>query len=349
MEEVSNTLKNTKNNVGPGADGFTGSFYKVFWCYIKWIVLGTIHKIFDNRELTISVRLGIIALIPKSDKDRKFILNWRPLTLLETLFKILSLTLAARLNPVLDNLLGHEQKTYVLGRYIAECTRNIFTYAKNNNLPGMLLLCDFEKAFDSVNFEFILTTLDIFNFGENFKIWITLLLGMEEGKNVSAVTITNVNVSTPFKIQRGCHQGDPISGYLFILAIQILAIFLQNSKIRPYTTKHGIKHLFEIYADYLTIYMNRYKSDSRKNQENVSKNLEAIEMVFVWSGLQMNKGKTYFSIFGASLACPRFVQMLRIKWSTEFRHLGLHFGQCFTKMDQKYWDCFEKVKKELNS
>ena len=65
----------------------------------------------------------------------------------------------------------------------------------------MLLLVDFEKPFDSVSFEFILTTLDIFNFGENFKTWITILPGMEEGIFFSAVTVTNGNISTPFKIQ----------------------------------------------------------------------------------------------------------------------------------------------------
>ena len=135
-------------------------------------MLGTIHEIFENKELPTTVRLGIIALIPKGDKDKKLISNWRPLTLLENLYKILALTLAARLKPVLDNLLGHEQKAYVPGRFIAECTRNtydIFDHAKNNNLPGMILLVDFEKAFDSVSFEFILTSLDIFGFGENFK------------------------------------------------------------------------------------------------------------------------------------------------------------------------------------
>ena len=104
------------------------------------------------------------------------------------------------------------------GGFIAECTWNtydIFPHAKNNNLPGMILLVDFEKAFDTVSFEFILTTLDIFGFGENFKTWITILLGMEEGKIFSAVTVTNGNISNPFPIQRGCHQGDPISGYFF--------------------------------------------------------------------------------------------------------------------------------------
>ena len=66
----------------------------------------------------------------------------------------------------------------------------------------MLLLVDFEKAFDSVSFDFILTTFDIFNFGENFKIWITILLGMEEGKIFIAVMVTNGNISTLSKFSK---------------------------------------------------------------------------------------------------------------------------------------------------
>ena len=59
MEEVSMNLKNTRNTVASGADGFMGSFYKVFWCFLKKIVLGGIHEIFKNKELPLSVRLGI--------------------------------------------------------------------------------------------------------------------------------------------------------------------------------------------------------------------------------------------------------------------------------------------------
>ena len=72
-------------------------------------------------------------------------------------------------------------------------------------------------------------------------------------------------------------------------------------------------------------------------------------MFFVWSGIKINRGKTCLSIFGAILVCPRFVQTLRIKWSTESQLLGLNFNQYLTNMDQNYQDCFEKVKKELNS
>ena len=121
----------------------------------------------------------------------------------------------------------------------------LFSYAKENNLPGIILLIDFEKAFDSVSFEFIITTLEIFYFGENFKTWITILLGMEKGKSFNAMTVINGNISTPFEIQRGCRHGDPISGYLFILTIEILTLMLKNSKIRPYTTKNGVSHLFD--------------------------------------------------------------------------------------------------------
>ena len=101
-----------------------------------------------------TLRLGTIALISKGDKDQKFITNWRPLTLLETLYKLISATLANRLKPTLDKIVGISQKAYIPGRYIAECTRNtndLFAYAKDKNLPGMLMLIDFEKAFDSVS------------------------------------------------------------------------------------------------------------------------------------------------------------------------------------------------------
>ena len=106
---------------------------------------------------------------PKIGERQKYPINWRPLILLETFYRIISAILAKRLKPVLDNLLGHEQKAHIPGGVISECTRtayNIFDHAKENNLLGMMLLVDLEKVFDSVSFEFIMTTLDIFIFGK---------------------------------------------------------------------------------------------------------------------------------------------------------------------------------------
>ena len=139
-----------------------------------------------GQEVRTDLKIGA-AQNPVSDREkvrhklmigRKYLTNWRPLTLLETFYKLLSAILAKRLKPVLDKLLGHKQKAYIPGRFIAKCTRTIydlFENAKDNNLPGMMLMIDFEKAFDSVNFDFIMTTLDIFNFGERFKECIKIL------------------------------------------------------------------------------------------------------------------------------------------------------------------------------
>ena len=100
-----------------------------------------------------------------------------------------------------------------------------------------------------------MTTLDIFNFGEIFKDWIQILLGMNDDANFQAVTIVNDNISKRLNVARGCRQGDPISDYLFILAIEILALSLKKSKAKAYRTKGGNKQLLDIYADDLSIYL----------------------------------------------------------------------------------------------
>ena len=94
----------------------------------------------------------------------------------------------------------------------------------------MMLLIDFEKAFDSVNFKFLVAALEMFGFGERFVNWIKIILGCNKGSNFRGVTVVNGNISTPFNINRGCRQGDPISGYLFILAMEILALLLNKTR-----------------------------------------------------------------------------------------------------------------------
>ena len=94
---------------------------------------------------------------------------------------------------------------YIPGRYIAECTRNtydLFNYAKVNNVPGMMLMIDFEKAIDSVDFQFLIATLEMFGFGEYFVNWFKIILGCNEGTNFKAVMVVNGNISSPFDVKR---------------------------------------------------------------------------------------------------------------------------------------------------
>ena len=116
---------------------------------------------------------------------------------------------------------------YIPGRYISECTSNtfdLFSYAKENNLPGMLLVVNFERAFDSVDLSFILITLEIFGIGGEFIKWITIILGIKEGTNFKAVTVVDGNISSPSDMKQGCRQCNLISSYLFFLAHEILSL-----------------------------------------------------------------------------------------------------------------------------
>ena len=117
--------------------------------------------------------------------------------MLETFYRLISATLANRIKPVLDKIIGRHQKAYIPGRYIAECTRNtydLFNYAKENNVPGMMLMIYFDKAFDSVDFRFLVATLEMFGFGEYFVTWIKIIIGCNEGANFKAVTVVNGNM-----------------------------------------------------------------------------------------------------------------------------------------------------------
>ena len=158
MEELSACLAKTRNNVAPGSSGFMGAFYKVFWVDLKSLVLKTIHDIFDDNTLPVSQRYGIVSIIPKAGKDNTLIQNWCPLTLLNTLYKLISSILSVRLKHVLSRILGLHQRAYIPGRYIGEVTRNVydaFLLAKQQNNP--------------VSFDFINVTLDAFGFGQVFK------------------------------------------------------------------------------------------------------------------------------------------------------------------------------------
>ena len=96
--------------------------------------------------------------IPKENKCRNALKNWRPITFLNTIYKIASGSIASRIKTVLDKLISTDQTGFIKGRYIGENTRLVYDllqFTEENNIPGLLLLIDFEKAFDSLSWSFI--------------------------------------------------------------------------------------------------------------------------------------------------------------------------------------------------
>jgi len=106
--EITKTLKNMNNDKCPGSSGFTVNFYKVFWNQIGHFVLRTINYSLEERCLSITQKQGIIICIPKENKSKLFIKNWRPITLLNTVYKLTSGTIANRIKTVLNKLISND-------------------------------------------------------------------------------------------------------------------------------------------------------------------------------------------------------------------------------------------------
>lgn len=165
LEEILLALKNMKNNKSPGPDGFTTEFYKFFFADIGKFLERSLNYGFSIGTMSVTQLQGMVICISKEGKDKKFIKNWRPITLLNISYKIASACIANRLKKVLPQIIHRNQKGFLKGRYIGENIRELYdtlVYTEKKNIPGMLLLIDFEKAFDSVAWSFILKCLDFF-------------------------------------------------------------------------------------------------------------------------------------------------------------------------------------------
>jgi exonuclease III len=126
LNETGAALKDLQNGKSPGSDGFTPDFYKFFWPDIKEIVFQSITQAHTNKHLSIDQKRGIINLIPKKDKDPRLLKNWRPISLLNTDYKIITKILANRIKKVLPTVINPDQVAYLKKRFIGQNIRTIF-------------------------------------------------------------------------------------------------------------------------------------------------------------------------------------------------------------------------------
>ena len=324
-QELLAALKKGKNDSAPGLDGFTYQFYKVFWSDLKHFLIKAANHSFSIKKLPSSQSRGVISIIPKGNKDKEILDNWRPLTILNVFYKLISGVIAMRINSILDLIIHGDQSGFVPGRYIGDCLRttyDVMSHAKAKNKTGLLLLIDFKKAYDSISFTFIKKAMRFFGFGDDMISWVDILL-----HNFKACIIHAGHLSELFNVLIGCRQGDPVASPLFLISIEILCIKLRSSNKLTWFTLGNIKILLSLYADDVTIFLPH-------NPLYLRETIAILDEFYRLSGLQLQKKKTQVCVFGnipnGNLnLCPD----LELKWAQEFELLGISFTGNLNNMD----------------
>ena len=306
-QELLNALKHTSNNKSPGSDGFPAEFYKVFWEKCKKYLLNSLNAAYNRGLLSITQRHGIISLLPKKDKNSLQLKNWRPISLLNQDYKLVAKSIAFRLKKTLSKIINEDQTGFMENRYIGENINkiiNLMDFVDENDIPAILILVDFEKAFDRLEWKFIQESLQFFNFGPSIQQWIKVLY-----TDINSCVINNGWTSETFSPSRGVRQGCPLSPYLFILCAEILAI-----AIREDINITGIK------VDDVEYKISQYADDTSftilANDLSLNKIFDILKQYQKMSGMKTNLDKTEVLRIGAiKNSNIVLAENLELKWT----------------------------------
>ena len=340
VAECCEVVTKLKKNKSPGLDGLPSEFYDVFFPRIGEFLVQVYNEAFNEGELIESQKRSVLSLIFKKD-DNRLLKNYRPISLATTDYKIVAHILANRIKPVLPGIISESQSGYIKGRYIGENIRlvqDVIQYAKKFKKQGILLFLDFQKAFDSIEWEFMWKSLLKYNFGPEFIKWVKTLY-------VDPIAICKNNgwLSKEISLKRGIRQGCPISALLFIIATDILAENLKQQL-------RGIS--ITLNNKYKEIKLSQYADDTvlfLKNEAEVFKAIHILKEFQLVAGLKLNVAKTEALYLGDNFQDIMFVAGIQCVTHGSVRCLGIHVGHDQTNCDKLNWETkLSEIEKLLN-
>ena len=251
--EILEVIRLLPTSKAPGLDGFTSEFYKAYAEELAPMLLTTYNEALEIGNLPPSLTEAVITLIPKDGRDPMECKNYRPISLTSCDSKIFSKILANRLDSVITSLIHPDQVGFIRSRSSSDNIRRLIDIMwayQGGPVPLAAISLDAEKAFDRVEWPYLLSTLECFGFPEKFISWVKLIY-----TNPSASVLTNGVMSTPFQLGRGTRQGDPASPLLFALALEPLAAAIRKDQAFPGVTIAGKSHKLMLYADDILLFV----------------------------------------------------------------------------------------------
>ncbi|XP_056685736.1 uncharacterized protein [Spinacia oleracea] len=286
-DEVKKALFSIPGIKAPGPDGFGSYFYKDAWHIVGDEVIAAILDMLQQGKILKEVNHTLITLIPKT-KFPKDVSEFRPISCCNTIYKCITKVLCGRLRQVLPDLILENQGGFVHGRYIVH---NIMVvqdlvrhYGRKGVKPSYLMNIDLQKAYDTVDWQFLQEMLELLDFPKQFVDMV-----MQCVYTPMFSLMLNGSMHGFFKSQRGLRQGDPISPLLFVICMEYLSRILNRVSSMPQFQFHprckgiGLTHL--CFADDLIIC-------SKGDYHSIYLLLQAFKLFSNSSGLKENEQKS---------------------------------------------------------
>ncbi|GJX36859.1 putative RNA-directed DNA polymerase, eukaryota, reverse transcriptase zinc-binding domain protein [Tanacetum coccineum] len=285
-DEIRLAVWNCGENKSPGPDGYTFEFFRKYWNFVGPDFCEAVEYFFETGLFSKGCNSSFVALIPKV-ADAKFVNDFRPISLIGSVYKVVTKVLANRLALVIADLVSDTQSAFVANRQILDgpfILNEILHWCKRKKKQAMFFKVDFAKAYDSVRWDYLLDVLEAFGFGQTWCKWIR---GTFSSARVSI--LVNGSPSNNFSFHCGFKQGDPLSPYLFILIMESLHMSFSravNEGLFKGVHLQGaisISHLF--YADD-AMFIEEWSDANLKGIINI------LQCFFLASGLRINIHKS---------------------------------------------------------
>ncbi|GKV24205.1 hypothetical protein SLEP1_g33843 [Rubroshorea leprosula] len=218
-QEIQEAVWGCNGSKSPGPDGFNFNFLKKMWPILKKDLYECMAEFHMNGKLAKGSNASFIVLVPKKENPQ-CLGEYRPISLIGCIYKIISKILANRLRKVMSSLIGPQQSAFIEGRQITDgiiIFNEMVHEAKSSKKPVLIFKADFEKAYDSINWKFLDSMMSKFGFSHKWRTWIRECIS-------SAIVSILVNGSPTeeFQMEKGLRQGDPLAPFLFLMIAEAL-------------------------------------------------------------------------------------------------------------------------------
>ncbi|PKI35180.1 hypothetical protein CRG98_044455 [Punica granatum] len=303
----------------PGPDGYAAHFYKSAWTFVGKDFSDAVLSFFSSSQIMAEVNRTCITLVPKIPNPTKMV-DFRPISCCKVVYKCVTKILADRLKSFFPKFISPNQCAFVEGRDVGDNIQLAHELVKGYNRKGVSPRCmgkeDIMEAFYSVSWRFLLNILKVIETPQPFITWIEACIS---GARYS-VTI-NGSLEGYFKEQKGVRQGDPLSPYLFVIAIEVLSQLL-NAAVEsgrmgyhPFSSRVKLTHLG--FADDLLIFL-------KGEKKSVDTLLEVFHEFYIMSDLKLNPSKTEIYTAGVDHEESKIINASGFKHGTlPVRYLGV--------------------------